>query len=324
MGLISEILVSRMSKLDKFSQLRDNVAALQDIGFDPESVKDVKQLIDTGLDSLHAAYVSMQNITSLFAEGISILPELKTYYDIMARAEDEYMPLGPPWSPLTRSYFTCWAFYDVQFSLDKETIGTCLLDLGEHLNLHPDMRKTLELMQDSRMGIYEHRGVQRGGRQKGKVLLQELISQEEHLCHVPAGYVGHEGQCWLIRILPPINDLFNYGIAFTTPYVLIGQTKDDWIAFLKRTLLTAKTDKKTQSFHEFMKYGLDLHYWNEYLFQAYHHHQADAIFLTGLPDIEASLPHGNLRRTDGGTLEQRRKRNRNVKIKKKNKRRAGK
>jgi hypothetical protein len=31
--------------------------------------------------------------------------------------------------------------------------------------------------------------------------------------------------------------------------------------------------------------------WNEFIFQAYHHHQSDAIFLTGLPDVKGSLPH---------------------------------
>jgi hypothetical protein len=31
--------------------------------------------------------------------------------------------------------------------------------------------------------------------------------------------------------------------------------------------------------------------WNEFIFQVYQRHQADAIFLTGLPDVKGSLPH---------------------------------
>jgi hypothetical protein len=27
------------------------------------------------------------------------------------------------------------------------------------------------------------------------------------------------------------------------------------------------------------------------VFQAYHHHQDDAIFLAGIPDLKATLPH---------------------------------
>ena len=34
-----------------------------------------------------------------------------------------------------------------------------------------------------------------------------------------------------------------------------------------------------------------LNAWNEFIFLAYHHHQFDAIFLTGLPDVKGSLPH---------------------------------
>ena len=39
------------------------------------------------------------------------------------------------------------------------------------------------------------------------------------------------------------------------------------------------------------KNGPDLHYWNEFAFKAYHHHQSDAIILAGIPDLKATLPH---------------------------------
>ena len=31
--------------------------------------------------------------------------------------------------------------------------------------------------------------------------------------------------------------------------------------------------------------------WSEFVFQAYHHHQNDAIFLAGLPDVKGSRPN---------------------------------
>ena len=68
------------------------------------------------------------------------------------------MPGGPPMSPLTGSYFTTWAFYDVRFGPDRETIGTCLLDVGELLGLGPDEAEAVRLMSETRMGIYEHAG----------------------------------------------------------------------------------------------------------------------------------------------------------------------
>lgn len=313
MGLIGEALAKQIKKFDKNASLQDNAKSYHGIGVDPSSVKDIKKLIEGGIDPLHAAYVSMQNLTSIFAELVSGLPELKAYCDIVGPAEEEYMPSGPPMSPLTGSYFTCWAFFDFRFGPDKETIGTCLLDVTNQLDFSLDMGEILELMQNSRMGIYEHLGIQ-----GGKVLLQEIMTQEQYLCYVPAGYWGEKMQCWMVRLLPPINDLFDYSIVFNTPYVLTRETRDNWTTFIKRTILGA--DNETESYHEFMKYGLDTHYWNEYIFQAYHHHQHDAIFLAGLPDVQESLPHANLR-TAMSSKPARRVRNRNLKVKKRKRRR---
>jgi hypothetical protein len=314
MGMIGEALVSQVNKFAKIASLADYAGNLQNIGVDPNSVKDVKQLIDDGLDPLHAAYVAMQHLVSLFAESVSVLPELKAYCDIAGPAEEEYIPKGPPLSPLTGSYFTCWAFFDLQFGPDKETIGTCLLDVAEYLDYSADMDRVLELMQNSRMGIYEHCGSQRG-----RIWLQELISQKNYLCHIPAGYSGGKGQRWLVRIFPPINDSFDYSVVFNTPYVLMDQTKDDWIVFVKRTLLGMGEPDNAKAFYTLMKYGLETNYWNEYIFQAFHHNQNNAIFPTGLPDVKGSLPHGDLGKTNP-VIPKRRVQNRNLKLKKKRRR----
>jgi len=287
MGMIGERLASQIRKIDRDATLREFAKKYHGVGVKPESIKEIKGYIEDGLDPLHAVYVPMQHLTSMFAENISVLPKLKKFCDVMDFAEREYMPSGPPMSPLTVSYFTNWAFFDFRFGVDKETIGTCLLDASSQVELSPDMRDILELMQNSRMGIYEHLGVQ-----GEKVLLQDIMTQEKHLCCVPAGYWGEKGQCWLTRILPPINELFNYSVLFNTPYILMGESKEDWIDFFKRTMLGA--DDNIGSYCELMKYGLDTHYWNEYIFQAYLHHQKEAVFLTGLPDVPDSLPHANL------------------------------
>ena len=311
MGMIGESLAGRMKRLDKIAALQDSARSFQGMGLDPRAVKDIREHIEQGADPLHAAYVTMQHLTSMFAEGISMLPELKAYCDIVGPAEEDYMPQGPPWSPLTGSYFTCWAFFDLRFGPDKETIGTCFLEVNRELDFSPDMSEVLELMLNSRMGIYEHRGI-RGG----SVVLQELTSKEEYECYVPAGYAGETGQCWLVRRLPPVGELFDYSVVFTTPYVLTGQSKEDWIAFLNRTLLAGGETNHRTSLYEFMKYGLDTNYWNEYLFQAYQHHQKEAIFLSGLPDVQGSLPHGELRKGKPELPGRRKNRNQHLKLKK--------
>jgi hypothetical protein len=70
----------------------------------------VERWISEGMDPVHAAYAFVQHLSSSFAEGVSRLPEMKKYAKIVGAAEDEYMPSGPPMSPLTASFFTTWAF----------------------------------------------------------------------------------------------------------------------------------------------------------------------------------------------------------------------
>src|SRR5207249_3425496 len=81
-----------------------------------------------------------------------------TFADIISRAEDLYVPSAPPMSPLTKSYFTCWAFFDACAGPANETIGTTILETGAAFGMHPELLRLIRLMQDSRMGFYIHRG----------------------------------------------------------------------------------------------------------------------------------------------------------------------
>jgi hypothetical protein len=140
------------------------------------------------------------------------------------------------------------------------------------------------------MGVYEHVGVE-----DGRCRLRELVTDKECPCHIASGYKGKPGELWYVRLCPPLLNLVDYHVAFTTPYVLIGTTKADWTAYLKKNLLgSAETEG---SLHDFMKFGKAAksrradESWNEFVFQAYHHHQDDAIFLAGLPDVKGSRPN---------------------------------
>jgi len=78
--------------------------------------------------------------------------------------------------------------------------------------------------------------------------------------------------------LSSANDLLNFG-------------REDWTAYLKKSLLDLKAPQGKRLAH-FMKHGREPNQWNEFIFKAYHHHQFDATFLSGLPDVPGSLPHG--------------------------------
>ena len=97
----------------------------------------IEKWIKQGMDPVHAAYAFVQHITSFFAEGVSQLPEMKKYAKIVGKAEDEYLPSAPPMSPLTTSFFTTWALYDLRFD-GTDTLASCLIDANDVVCMNPD------------------------------------------------------------------------------------------------------------------------------------------------------------------------------------------
>jgi hypothetical protein len=289
MGAISNKLTSRLRKSKKqLADLRRQVAA--DFSKIPKDVKAVQAIARSGHDPLHAAYVAAEIFTSYFAEAVSQFPEFEPYCEIVHTAEVEYMPSGPPTGPLTMSYFTTWAFFDVRFGPDRETIGTCLLAADKLLEMDPFTVETMRRFRDSYMGIYEQ-----CGNEGDRFMLRELVTDEEFACRIISGYRGKPGELLYLRLCPPLLGLVDYHVAFTTPYVLLGATKTDWTAYLNKSVLRS-ADKRT-ALHAFMKFGKSPYSrkptesWSEFIFEAYHGHQPHAIYLTGLPDVKGSLPH---------------------------------
>src|SRR3954454_11380419 len=230
MGVIGKKLASRFRKARRqLGDLRRQAAA--DFAQVPGDVQGVEALVRSGHDPLHAAYVAAQNFTSSFAEAVSQFPEFDPYAQVIGPAQDEYMPSSPPMSPLTMSYFTTWAFFDVRFGPDGETIGTCLLAVADLLEMDPLLAETVRRFQGSRMGVYE----QCGG-EDARCRLKELVTQDEFTCHVASGYRGNPGELWYVRLCPPLLDVADYHVAVTTPYVLMA-TKAEWTAYLKKSLL---------------------------------------------------------------------------------------
>jgi len=252
-------------------------------------IKTTEQNIQNGRDPLHAVYTHAQNLLSVLTECLQEIPEpsLTRFWDVFAKADEDYMPGGPPMSPLTTSYFNCWLLFDLAIGLDKETLTTIVLDLSHLLGLNQQMVEVMQAMQQSRMGIYEFMG-----RNHDRVLLKEIGQEDIIECLCPAGYQGNRlGELWFARVLPPLFGMFNYSMVFTTPYVLQQTDKNDWVAYLQRTVTGKKSKTTASNLDQLMKYGLSPCYWHEYIFESYLDARTDVIFLTGLPDIAASRPH---------------------------------
>jgi hypothetical protein len=248
------------------------------------------------LDPLHGVYAYAQNKISVLVEQIAELPALSKLTNAYADAMDIYMPSGPPMSPLTTSYFSCWGFFDLCVGIKKESFGTIIIDICRSLNVDQGLIKIFEYMQNSRMGFYIHEGIS-----EGFVHLRELITQKQVKVIVPSGYMGNQGEIWFARIMPePFAELnYGYSVVFTTPYIIsemrnerfVPSSEKNWELFFERNLGKTKIDNKNGAYEVFMKFGLNRHYWNEYIFEGYVNHQDDMILLAGFPDIPLSRPH---------------------------------
>lgn len=257
---------------------RDNAEELQ------ETVATREELAD--LHPAHAIYVYAQNQLSIMSEQLAALKEMDRFGKLISRAEEEYMPSGPPMSPLTRSFFTCWALFDACIGLAEETLGTTSIAVGATFGTPDDLLRVFGLLQESRMGVYVHEGAK-----KGTVLLRELVTDKLCRAIVPSGYRGRKGELWYVRVLPPALPEIAEHVVFTTPYVLMKQGEPEWQAYFRRTLPDAPLQERIARYEHHMKFGPARDYWTEFVVEAYVNHRTSVIFLAGIPDIPESRPH---------------------------------
>lgn len=245
-----------------------------------ESIAKDEALVD--LHPAQAAYLYAVNQVSILAEIMVTLPALHRFVDLLERAEEELTPGWPPESAISRSFFTAWAFFDAAIGIERETIGTLVLDLAPTLSLRPELVRLVELLQASRLGVHVHEGT-RGD----QVMLRELRTGVRRLTVPSNAHFGRTGELWLVRVLPPPDA--DSHVALTSPYVLESPGEAAWLSFVERTLPKTRARDEEQGFERLMKYGLGPSYWNEFVAAAYLRHGDQAIWLRGLPDLAQPL-----------------------------------
>jgi hypothetical protein len=220
------------------------------------------------------------------AEQLTALDEMTPFAEIISKAEDLYMPSAPPMSPLTTSYFTCWGLFDACVGAAHETIGTTILEFGAAFGIHNEMLRLIRLMQESRMGLYLHKG------REGKLaVLEDLVTGAACRALVPSGYCGQKDELWYVRVLPPpIHGSLEH-VAFTTPYIVLQPGPHEWLAYFRRTL---PQQTRVADYERHLKYGPTRSYWNDFVFEAYVNYREEAIYLAGLPDVPESRPHSEV------------------------------
>jgi len=281
MGPIAAKLVESIGRLRdrKIARIAEARAAQQEAARILSATASLRSL--EALDPAHGSYAAAQNLTSVLSELVTQLPAMKPLVKVIGPAEDEYMPGGPPMSPITTSFFTCWAFFDACVGARRETIATCLLAIADEVGMAPELAGLIEKMQRSRMGLHLCEG-----RRDGLAVLRDVTGGESVAAVAASGYEGRKGELWYDRVLPPPAPHLDRHVVFTTPYISVEPGLAEWREYIKRV---------RDPLDEHFKYGPNPRYWPEFVFEAYSAHdpRGGAIYLAGLPDRPETRPHSS-------------------------------
>jgi len=269
---------SKVANLAAFREGNEFVEALQHSVVAPEKLK--------AMHPAHAIYAHVQNQMSVMAEQLLQLPEMTSFAKLVGTAEEEYMPSWPPMSPITTSYFWCWANCDASANAHRETIGSVTLRVAAEFAVHPNMLTLMQTFIDSRMGVYQVEG-----RDESHVALRDLVTNQRCSAICESGHTGSVGELWYVRVLPPALPAPSDYVVFTSPYVLIAPDVTGWFEYFDRIAAQDQNRSRIDALQRHFKWGTSRRYWTEFVFEAYVNHQPGAIFLQGLPDVPQSRPH---------------------------------
>jgi hypothetical protein len=247
---------------------------------------DALSTIHAGARPAHAIYVHVPNQMSVMAEQLLELTEMKAFVKLVGSAGDEYMLSWPPMSPVTKSFFWCWANFDAAVNARRETIGSVTLRVAAEFGVHPKMLTLMRTLTDSRMGIYRVEG-----HRESNVQLRDLVTHQLCSAICESGYPGRAGELWYTRVLPPTLPGLSDHVVFTSPYVLIVPGEMGWIEHFDRTAAKEPRRLRIEALERHFKWGPTRRYWTEFVFESYVNHEPGANFLEGLPDIPESRPH---------------------------------
>ena len=214
-------------------------------------------------------------------------PDFDAFVNRYVDAEEEYMPHGPPMSPLTRSYFDYWMLNDDPIGHERETFASIVVEFGRRLDVGQERVEVVRAIANSRMGLFIQEG-----QQGDDLFLSELVTEARHRTVCPSGYRGSPGDLVFARVLPPPLGVGRSVVA-TTPYLLASPSVDDWLEYLGRTLPKTGIRHRSAAYEHLLKFGLDRRYWAEFIFEAYASHSEAMVVLMGLPDVAASRPHSS-------------------------------
>jgi hypothetical protein len=254
-------------------------------GAGPDPDLDFRAMAASGHDPLHAIYASTVNLLSTLLESLVEVPSMAPVLEFWVTTQELYAPGYPPMSPITQSFYVTWTLFDVPFGSGQETVGDLVAGVADLLQLGAVRESALTQLRGSRLGIF-----QIGSSAKNRARLRELVTNSEFDALIPTGFHGVTGDIVLLRLLPPLMGEVSYHVSMTTPYILGGQSEQDWLDYFARHQVVRGAPGAEERLHRHMKAGPKPDYWAEYVFWGYAGHRPDAILVRGMPDRVETLP----------------------------------
>ena len=252
--VLTKMQKARQNKLVDFTQFAEFKKEIQKI-----EKKLTKSFSERDYDPSHKVYITLQNHLSLFADECSALPEFRKFALTYITLEEEYSPGDIPFSSISMSYFEYWALCDFSFG-KSETISTIYYDLFSAAPAADIMVKGLEQLNASSMSFYVHEGYQ-----DHTIKLREILTDQTCLCIFPSGYRGEKGDILFTRIVSNLDDIYDYKISITSPYVDEQSRELDYLNYYRKNQLTTATPNLKNKMRAHFKNHPDLRYWLNYL-----------------------------------------------------------
>jgi hypothetical protein len=287
MAKISKKLIQKFKKnnsLGKIINLSEAEKALDTLSEIDSSWTRISKRGD--LDPSFKVYVQMQNMLSIFSEEISVLDDFVAYYDMLEKFDYEFMPSYPLMSPVTNSYFSYFCLCDFRFGKEKVTMGSIFKDIATAFEFDTLFIKAIENLNQSTVKFYKHIKVE-----NGLVELEDILTNDRKTCVSTSNYVGKPNQIWFVRLVPNLDDIYDYQVILNTPYVILEQDEKDWIKYFERQGIEKNDPEMDAKIVSIMKHNRDPKFWLDYIMDAFVNYESNCIYLTGIPDIKGSKPH---------------------------------
>ena len=245
------------------------------------------------------------------ATALLAAPAFRSLARFHDEVEDEYMPGGPPQSPVYDSFAMQFVLGSVPQGIGNETPHSVLARLLLRDPSRARLQRMARSLADARFELYR---VKSATSNRAEL---EPVRGSDALSVWLTGPFLRAGDFGLMRVLPFDNELF---IA-DSPY-LLKTSERDWLEHLGRIVTqrtpsaatssstkAAKLSSKEQArrrqkdkakaarnepeevIQRYLHFGLSDRYWFDYVMDAYAGQRRGIVFLAGVPDRPELLPH---------------------------------